>query len=98
MNSTGPGRRRLMPPRETVNVSGKRIRVRKEFLTYHHANGGQRACGRQRTNPDMFLDSFLALSDRIDNPLKIKVVGAARFELTTSCSQSKRSTKLSYAP
>ena len=25
-------------------------------------------------------------------------VGAARFELTTSCSQSKRSTKLSYAP
>jgi hypothetical protein len=26
------------------------------------------------------------------------VVGAARFELTTSCSQSKRSTRLSYAP
>jgi len=27
-----------------------------------------------------------------------KVVGAARFELTTSCSQSRRSTRLSYAP
>jgi hypothetical protein len=26
------------------------------------------------------------------------VVGAARFELTTSCSQSRRSTRLSYAP
>ena len=26
------------------------------------------------------------------------MVGAARFELTTSCSQSKRSTKLSYTP
>ena len=25
-------------------------------------------------------------------------IGAARFELTTSCSQSRRSTKLSYAP
>ena len=27
-----------------------------------------------------------------------EVVGAARFELTTSCSQSRRSTRLSYAP
>ncbi len=27
-----------------------------------------------------------------------QVVGAARFELTTSCSQSRRSTRLSYAP
>ena len=26
------------------------------------------------------------------------MVGAARFELTTSCSQSRRSTRLSYAP
>jgi hypothetical protein len=25
-------------------------------------------------------------------------IGAARFELATSCSQSRRSTKLSYAP
>jgi hypothetical protein len=28
----------------------------------------------------------------------LKQIGAARFELTTSCSQSKRSTRLSYAP
>ncbi len=28
----------------------------------------------------------------------LKMVGAARVELTTSCSQSKRSTRLSYAP
>ncbi len=26
------------------------------------------------------------------------MVGTARFELTTSCSQSRRSTRLSYAP
>ena len=26
------------------------------------------------------------------------MVGAARFELATSCSRSKRSTRLSYAP
>jgi hypothetical protein len=30
--------------------------------------------------------------------LIFKVVGTARFELTTSCSQSRRSTKLSYVP
>ena len=29
---------------------------------------------------------------------KGELVGAARFELTTSCSQSRRSTRLSYAP
>ncbi len=27
-----------------------------------------------------------------------KVVGTGRFELTTSCSQSRRSTRLSYVP
>ena len=34
----------------------------------------------------------------LSNSLIIKMVGAARFELTTSCSQSRRSTRLSYAP
>jgi hypothetical protein len=29
---------------------------------------------------------------------RFMLVGAARFELTTSCSQSRRSTRLSYAP
>jgi hypothetical protein len=28
----------------------------------------------------------------------VRLVGAAGFELATSCSQSKRSTRLSYAP
>ena len=32
------------------------------------------------------------------NHSKGEMVGAARFELTTSCSQSRRSTRLSYAP
>ncbi len=47
---------------------------------------------------DMFLEMFLVPAFRIVNSLKIKMVGTARFELTTSCSQSRRSTKLSYVP
>ncbi len=46
----------------------------------------------------------MVLTDHPDNkkaPVNggfFEVVGAARFELTTSCSQSRRSTRLSYAP
>ena len=54
--------------------------------------------GPQRIEPDMFLGSFLAARSGIDNPLIFKVVGLARFELTTSCTPCKRSTKLSYSP
>ncbi len=47
---------------------------------------------------DMFLEMFLGPAFCIANSLKIKVVGLARFELTTSCTPCKRSTKLSYSP
>ena len=46
----------------------------------------------------LFSQLFLGSDPDFDKPLKIKVVGTARFELTTSCSQSRRSTKLSYVP
>ncbi len=48
--------------------------------------------------PDRCLDPCLASRSGIDNPLIFKVVGLARFELTTSCTPCKRSTKLSYSP
>ena len=45
-----------------------------------------------------FLLPFRPYWNFIGIPLKIKVVGLARFELTTSCTPCKRSTKLSYSP
>ena len=57
---------------------------------------GVEAHGQQQTGTEMFLGGQVGFD--IDTPLKISMVGTARFELTTSCSQSRRSTKLSYVP
>ena len=53
---------------------------------------------RGRDGMDLVLEMFLIGHFNFDNPLKIRMVGLARFELTTSCTPCKRSTKLSYSP
>ena len=53
---------------------------------------------QHQTGTDLFLHLFSGSQFKMDTALKISMVGTARFELTTSCSQSRRSTKLSYVP